>query len=166
MEKRSNLQLELFTQVRTIPEPKKYGNFFRRIRGYEKALITIMALALTSIASFSLGVEKGKNLSVTKKTNAYLNLARVIPKSEPDPSVQARLEKETNNYTIQVASFQSRPMAKRETQLLKQKGLNPLILSKGKYVIVCVGSFAEKKFAEALLTQLKRRYRDCLIRRL
>jgi len=69
-------------------------------------------------------------------------------------------------YTIQIASYKGREGAERESQRLRAKGFSPVILKKGDYSIVCVGTFTNKEKARSLLTQLRPKYRDCYIRRL
>ena len=73
---------------------------------------------------------------------------------------------EASGYTIQIASYSGTRSADQEIAALKRQGLLPLIKSSGKYTVVCVGSFPDKATAKSLLTQLKRKYRDCYIRRL
>ena len=74
------------------------------------------------------------------------------------------------NYTIQVASFRKEEYAQKEVSMLKQKraykGFEIFVLPKGNWSIVCIGSFGKKSEANVLLGQLKKRYNDCLIRRL
>ena len=70
------------------------------------------------------------------------------------------------NYTIQVASFSNRINAQKEVESLRRKGLSPLMLSKGKFSIVCVGNFTKREEAESLLPKLKKQYQDCRVRRL
>ena len=69
-------------------------------------------------------------------------------------------------YTVQIASYRGRESADRESQQLRAKGFSPVILKKGDYIIVCVGTFTNKEKAKSLLTQLRSKYRDCYIRRL
>jgi hypothetical protein len=69
-------------------------------------------------------------------------------------------------YTVQIASYQARGSAEKEMAKLRLKGLTPLVIKKGSYSVVCVGTFNNKEKAKSLLTQLKSKYRDCYIRRL
>ncbi len=73
---------------------------------------------------------------------------------------------ENGSFTIQIASYQARSGAEKEMAKLRQKGLQPLVLKKGGYNVVCVGTFNNKETARSLLSQLKSKYRDCYIRRL
>jgi hypothetical protein len=69
-------------------------------------------------------------------------------------------------YTIQIASYAGTMSAQQEVATLKKQGLLPVLRSSGKYTVLCVGNFPDQATAKSLLTQLKRKYRDCYIRRL
>ncbi len=145
-EKQDYTQSELFAP----PEPggqykpaQRRNPFFLRIRGYEKAMLLIMGLALTGIVSFSLGVEKGK----------HFNSAKTGLKQE-------------SGYTIQVATFKDKPAALAQAKLLLKDGLTPMIFAKGNYIVLCVGKFSNQESAQPLLIQLQRTYAGCRIRRL
>jgi hypothetical protein len=75
-------------------------------------------------------------------------------------------DQDNSAYTIQIASYSARDGAEKEMAKLRQKGLAPLVIKKGSYSVVCVGTFNNKETARSLLTQLKSKYRDCYIRRL
>ena len=59
-----------------------------------------------------------------------------------------------------------RPQAQKEADSLKKRGFAPLILPKGTYTIVCIGNLSDQKTAKPLLSELKKRYQDCFMRRL
>ena len=71
-----------------------------------------------------------------------------------------------NAYTIQVASFKQSRYAKKEADILKQKGYDIFVINKGDHAIVCVGKFFEKQEAVSTQKKLKKQYKDCLVRRL
>jgi len=172
-----------------------HKSFLGYIRGYEKTLLLIFAFITTVIVSFSLGVEKGKRTQIAN-SDTHLDLALKAqpaavkiapvpaankPQYQPQPPklpAQPVLEKPNavpqqgnqeyihNYYTIQLASYQNKTSAQKEAEALKKRGLTPLIVSKGKFNVLCVGNFPNKKTAESLFVELKKRYRDCLIRRL
>jgi cell division protein FtsN len=78
------------------------------------------------------------------------------------PAVKSTIE----NYTIQVASYKSKTYAQKEAQALKKQGFVTLTLSKGNYIVLCVGNFNSKEKAQSFVSQLKKRYQGCTIRRL
>jgi len=84
-------------------------------------------------------------------------------RSAPAPQPAAAT---AQGYTIQIASYAGKTSAQREMDALKKEGLLPVIKSSGNYTVLCVGNFPDKATAKSLLTQLKRKYRDCYIRRL
>lgn len=186
MEKEGRYQLELFSQTEgQISQKKEASNaFLRFIRAYEKALLISIGLLSTGVVSFSLGVEKGKRLMISKE-NSHPDIAiitksqRYQPQStEPniqgitsrDDSAQTIIKKEpkknTGNYTIQIASYRTKNHAQEEAETLKRKGMASFVISKGKFNAVCVGNFPKQESARLLLTELKKAYRDCYIRRL
>lgn len=184
MQSQDNIQLELFSQTKDFSDSKSRkasSSFLAFIRNYEKTILVIISLVVTTIVSFSLGVEKGKRLSMLKNTR--LDTAfRIRPsdntfspkKQSPAPAIIIKKEediKEANppekqGYIIQLASYKTKIHTQKEVELLKKRGLSPLVLSKGNYTVLCVGNLPNKETAQSLLSELKKRYRDCYIRRL
>ncbi len=160
VERKDYSQLELFSQSQDSGRRMNTGRIFLLgyVRGYEKAILLFVSFIAIGIISFSLGVEKGRRLAAVPKPGIRLDLAAV---QAPKPQIQPQ-----NNYTIQLASYQSKTYAQRQAELLKKKGLTTLVLPKGSYTILCVGSFADKEKARPLLSELKKKYQDSFIRRL
>lgn len=163
------------------------------IRGYEKFIIAVLCGMVLSIVSFSLGVEKGKRLSiastlsqkeVVSKVSAQgmgtgvleqkpvarpANSNTVKPDAGAASVVAVRFDAKaipSGRYTIQVASFKASSLAQKEAKELEKRGFSTIVSSKGKYVILCVGNFADREEAKTVLSQLKKKYGDCFIRRL
>lgn len=71
-------------------------------------------------------------------------------------------------YTIQVASYKSDSMAQKESANLKRQGLESFVVTKGNYLIVCVGRFSDspegKDEAKSMFNKLKKRYKDSIVR--
>jgi hypothetical protein len=187
MQEKSFDQLELFTQGGSGNQAVSGSSrvFINYVSKYEKVILVIIGFAVMGIVCFSLGVEKGKSL-VTLKSDTQLDIAArqvpaapvaapVISVSIPRPASQEAVKLPQNkndfneyiqNYTIQVASFSSRINAQKEADLLKKKGMSPLVVAKGKFSVVCVGNFSKREEAETLLPKLKKQYTDCHVRRL
>lgn len=72
----------------------------------------------------------------------------------------------SGSYTVQVASFKKDEYAQKEALMLKKKGYDIIVVPKGSYSIVCVGKFSRKEQASVTLSQLKKTYKDCVLRRL
>ena len=180
MDKEHYNQLELFSDTKNPGPARTHISkaFISYISKYEKIMLIIIGFAITGIAAFSLGVEKGKSFMLLK-TDSHLDIA-VKPQStlsvsahkqitndqQYQPKEKDELKEYIQNYTIQVASFLNRINAQKEAAILKRKGLSPLVLPKGKFSIVCVGNFSKREEAESLLSKLKKQYQDCRIRRL
>lgn len=175
-------QLELFSQAKNNYQENQHISkaFISYVSKYEKIILVIIGFVITVVASYSLGVKKGKSFSALK-TNSHLDIAAkpkavILPVSVPiqpiieqqyKPVVKIEKNKEyIQNYTIQVASYSNMVSAQKEAASLKRKGLAPLLLSKGKFSIVCVGKFPSKEQAQILLSKLRKQYLDCHIRRL
>ncbi len=87
----------------------------------------------------------------------------LVPVSQPTATDPDMLK---NLYTIQVASFKKEKLAQDEAKILRGKGLEIFVLSKGSYSIVCAGKFSQKAEASAALSKLRKRYKDCIVRSL
>ena len=141
----------------------------------ENTVVLAIMMVMTVVFAFSLGVEKGKKSNPPSITPINLvRQQRSFPK-ESDVSFPERKivagglasEKTLNfSYTIQVASFKDEAYAQKEASALKRKGLDAFVAEKGDYRIVCVGKFRNKDQTNLLVPKLKRKYTDCLVRRL
>ncbi len=183
-------QLELFSQGGgpNQASPRASRAFMARISKYEKLILMVFAFAVTGIVSFSIGVERGKRYAMPRSDSRFDVAANAVkpavttaalpqpqpastPKqaitiAQPQNQLSTQKNEVTMNYTIQVASFSSKINAQKEVESLRKKGLSPLVLSRGKFSIVCVGNFSRREEAESLLPKLKKQYQDCRVRRL
>jgi septal ring-binding cell division protein DamX len=176
-------QMELFSQIKTgeagnTPSSNPFLSF---ILSYEKTMLVIIGFIITGVICFCVGVEKGKKLAMLESRPAIeqppaaapMHVAprqtthNAAPQEEkiPAPS-QATTQDSDDNYTIQVASYQSKASASKQANVLLKKGLAAHVRSKGSYSILCIGKFNSKEKAKAVLTELKKSYGDCYIRRL
>ncbi len=175
-----SLQLELFkTQSQERNSQKRRESerdFFAFIKLHEKAVSIAILVLITSIISFSLGVEKGKHIATIKKQDRVnpivsdnqpaINLHAQNKTVEKSNKIVVSEKKKRTKYTIQVATFKTKTYAQREAERLKRKGLEALIIPVGKFMCVCVGNFSKKQEAKLALIRLKEIYQDCFIRRL
>lgn len=189
MEREDHFQLELFSQAKNYTQGRPSNNlFFGYFWKHEKIIIMIMGGLFVGVVSFSLGVERGKKLAMLTMNNqmtakytpaAPASLKTAVPvktkqlitaplaeQQKQDTGEKALPRDSELNYTIQLASYQIKTTAQKEAQALQKKGFSPVVLSKGKYTVLCVGRFANQNKAKIMLTELKKRYKDCLIRRL
>lgn len=85
--------------------------------------------------------------------------------AEPEKSIDKAASLDTI-HTIQVASFKQKERADREAGTLIQKKLDAFVVKKGTHYIVCVGKYNERSQANGILKNLRKTYKDCLIRSL
>ncbi|MFH0738692.1 MAG: SPOR domain-containing protein [Candidatus Omnitrophota bacterium] len=164
MNKANHSQLELFSHSRGASAGSVLSqNFLSRIWHYEKAILTIIGFIIVGIISFSFGVEKGRRTLISRDSVVIKQTVQPIQRAPAQVIIQNQAE---GVYTIQVASFQTRNLAQKEEQLLKNRGHQTLLLAKSGYIVLCVGKFSDKNTARAKLSELKKRYGDCYIRRL
>ncbi|MEW6101795.1 MAG: SPOR domain-containing protein [Candidatus Omnitrophota bacterium] len=173
MNSQDHLQLELFSQPKTGAHPEKGAysrKFLNYIWSYEKTILTALGIIITVIASYSLGMERGKRSAITPQPAATLEKKEAdiaLPKKVVIEPKKINTEAITpKGYTIQLASYKTHSFAQKEANKLKKNGHLPLILSKGQYVILCVGNFPDRNSAQSLLSELKKQYQGCYIRRL
>jgi cell division protein FtsN len=162
MEKQNNSQFELFSESGVSARINRYKadrKFLAYIYYYEKTLLVIIGIVLTSIISFSLGIEKGKSLSMSSS----IPIEQVQQIKAREETVKEPETPEKEDYIIQLASYKTKTYAEREAELLRKKGLAPLILNKGNYTVLYVGNFPSRKTAQSKLAELKKRYKDCYI---
>lgn len=175
-----NNQLELFSQSNgssAVRARSADASLVTYIRQYEKRILIIIGIIFTSIVSFSLGVEQGRKISqptvpVTSAVSIQAPKAGQLPRRlEVAPQQQnliedQKIQESIGGYTIQIASYKFKKSAQNEVQALKKRGLTPILLSKGTYTVLCVGNFPSKKEAQTMLSEFKKRYAGCYIRRL
>jgi len=195
MDRNSYTQLDLFSQSKEgagYYEHGHNGSVSRWLKGYELIILTICAIIITGIIAFSFGVENGKRntravLPTAKVSIPETAIKKQTVKTEVKPGLVTEslnrnqyqttiLKEETSaykefkeslqKYTIQVASFSSKAYAQQEADSLKKKGVSAMLKPQGKYIALCVGNFSDKEAARGTLSQLKKQYSGCYIRRL
>jgi cell division septation protein DedD len=87
----------------------------------------------------------------------------VAPKPEDKP---VAVKPQQGNYTIQLASYGKNSYAQAEADRLIKEGYQAFVVQKGKYVILCAGRFATSAVAQETRTRLRKKYKDCFIRKL
>jgi len=162
MERESNPQLELFSQPDDSSGLRANANnpLLERIWSYEKTILIILAMLVTGIIAFSLGVEKGKMI-----VTAPLSAQAIVRKEVAVKPVSAVLQQK-GTFTIQVATFKTKANARREAEIIQKMGLSAILLTRGDYIILCAGNFPSKEAAQSLVAELNKHYGSCSIRRL
>ena len=179
----------------TVKEGPGRPSFLFQVNRFQSVIFFLIGFIVTGTSFFCLGVEHGKRLaSLRPKADFDLALVqrrsavRVVaaPQAVIAPAMQPssrRMEpaapvvapvavapQESRialaGFTIQIGTYQMSDAAQREKDKLVKKGFSPVVMKKGAYNIVCVGTFADKETARSLLSKLRQNYRDCYIRRL
>lgn len=81
-------------------------------------------------------------------------------------NAERAISKAEKKYFIQVASYRRKETALKEAEKLEDKGYQVEVLKKGDYVAIFVGEFGDKEKARESLKSLRKKYKDCFIRRL
>jgi hypothetical protein len=179
---RKHIQLELFTSHKKEESQRRslQSYLIEKIVSYERKIILGICFIAVFIVAYSLGIEKGKRISIAEKEKKGDFSIRRSEKSLSNSEITNSQSDNQNNkqvetkekeidfkgYTIQVASFKTRASAEREKANLEKKGYKVYIFSKNQYLIVCVGLFKDKEMAKLNQKKLRRFYNDCLIRKL
>lgn len=74
--------------------------------------------------------------------------------------------KDVEKYIIQVATYLKESTANKEVKKLESSGYPTFASRKGKFIVVFVGEFNDKQKAEEKMKSLKKKYNDCILRRL
>jgi septal ring-binding cell division protein DamX len=150
----------------------------------DTAILLIVVIILLFVIAFSWGMERGRRLTLgalakeagsqEKNTKAEASKTKKIRETKEIKEENSKdLEEKRSNpttkttdrlYRIQVASFYKLSSANQEAKELKDKGYSVKIGKKGKYSVVYVGNFNDKKEAEKNLKKLKKTYQDCMLR--
>lgn len=171
MAKTNSPQLELFSSFEdsdNLRNQPHRSSFLANIWHYEKIILAIIGMFIIGIVSFSLGVEKGKKTSQLKNLPSDIATKQENPDTKHTDAINFKKEElpQKQNYVIQLASYKTRSFAQKEAEALKKKGFSPILFSKSGYTVLCIGNFANKKKAQSILSELKKRYKDCYVRRL
>jgi len=172
MQSKEEFQSELFEEFDKQSKKKHVRKGQPIAKGYsillhvshEQLVFFVIALILSSVLIFSLGVERGKRLPLPEEEIAIIpreiniEVEELTPESvneelveAPQPQVEPKLEeliktaepvkvvKEISRpYTVQVATYWSKPNASKEMEGLRRFGMQPFkIPTNGKYE-VCV----------------------------
>jgi cell division septation protein DedD len=171
------------------------GSLFTTLWNYEKLIFLIIGFIVTGVISYCLGVERGKNiarlniaapdglsspaggqpatqldpspLTVEAPAGSAIMVKKAAPAAiEKTKYSTAPLKNAGTKFTIQIASYKQKSSAQKEATQLKKKGLPTTVIPLNGYSVICIGSFSDKEKAKSLLTEIKKQYRDCFIRRL
>jgi septal ring-binding cell division protein DamX len=188
MDEKRQVQKELFEEFGSTEKRRYPKNAFQQKSKrtitllYEHLVFVAIGIIVFSIIIFSLGVERGKSISLRRGSFAAkeregavkVRLAKVLKpaeetviEEEKDSVPSHKYEKEpVSGYTVQVASYTSEGFAKRWVGKLQSEGYEAFTLQKGSYYIMCIGKFRDKKSAVSEMKKLRKLYSDCFVRKI
>lgn len=193
--KQSQFELFPHTQRNRQEQPEKSPCLLKDLTlSQENIIVLCIVLLMICILFFSFGVERGKRVAgvvdeigeSSEVTESIIVISDKTEKSQPQTEESLEVVEEEiidikqdvidvpvkNNeilqdfYTVQVASFKLEKNAQKEADTLKDKDFESFVVPKGNHSIVCVGKFIQRERAKALTRKLKKKYNDCLVRRL
>jgi len=177
MDTENSGQSDLFSQAKGYNTPVAglgQRSIFSHIKSHEKIILLTFAFVLIGIASFSLGVEKGRRIASAKIEPRFDTALKIEPAKAkievknivPAPAQEIKVEPAVA-YAIQLASYRTKSYAQKEADALRKKGYSASLIPKGSYVVLYVVNFTNKEAAQSMLPELKKRFQDCrIIRRL
>ena len=153
------------------------------IFSHQSVIVIFICVIMCLIASFALGVEKGKlivknNIAIVKEVVPIAAIAPAVATAEnfapqtiqpiavAQETVKPPASSPTGGFTIQVASVTGETSAKGLADSLIKKGMAAFTKQSGKYTIVLAGNFIKKEDAQIRLKELKKTYTDCFIRKI
>jgi len=130
-------------------------------------LLGVIAILLFTI-SFSIGVERGKNIiaSPARSQDTATTRNKSINKdAEANQRLKEEAGEERERYHVQVASFKKENSASKEVKRLENNGYPVVVTKKGDYVVIYVGGFESEREARSNFKDLKKKYKDCIFRK-
>lgn len=146
----------------------------------ENLIISSIALFMTMIICYSLGVESGKRRQAASSMPAASGgisdeeTVLAVPETtrqsaEKPPEMEREAEppvKMQLYYTVQLATYLQKSHAQRQVNLLKKKGLDAFILAGGKYYFLCSGKHPNYAAAKAETKKFIEAFRDCFVKKI
>ena len=176
------MQPELFNdlvpgrELRRQIHPPLFPSRFLRIRvAYEDLIFSVLALILVLLAGFCLGVERGKWMTQSPRTQVRSPVIEQVARmGDPAPlsvvqrptGAVARAVPRQGPYAIQLASYLNEPPAQAEADLLRRKGFNAQVVKQGKYFELRVSGYSQRSEAVTALATLKKTYHDGFVKRI
>ncbi len=159
----------------------------------QSIIILFICVLMLLIASFTLGVEKGKLITVKttvdvkeqaspaapekvalpatgEKSNIAENAAvepqkiQIAAATTPEPIKETQTP--TGGYAIQVASLKNESAAKSLSETLAKKGFAASVRPSGNYLIVLAGNYSSREEAQGKIKELKKTYSDCFVKKI
>lgn len=141
-------------------------------------LLLGIVVVLLFILSFSLGVERGRKIAeryLAEKNKGSLEFVDENQNQQEEPvavvkdnteQVVEKEEKKESEYIIQLVTYLKEKIAIEEVEKLKKEGYPVYVSKKGEYTVILLGGFKNQEEAQKNMQILRKKYKDCFIRRL
>ena len=186
-------QAELFNEF--SDEPAKQRRFIKRperqkkitlVISREKLIFSVISVILLYVIFFSLGIERGKKIANRSlNSNMHSTAVALQNKNVENQNQKTTAEKNVSNletttqivqeekilpelkefYSIQAAAYSNLSRAEKEASKVRAGGNEAIIDSSGKYHLLLIGKFKDKKDATALKKKLANKYKGCYVRK-
>ena len=148
---------------------------------FEHLIFVFIGFIIALAVIFSIGVEKGKYISLDSTRQAETRKAAeeteriesesfVFEQQNAIKEIAAQVKpvdaEAPFEFTVQVASYAREEVAKKHTEQLKAQNNDAFVLKKGDYYITCVGKFTDRQSADTQMKKLRKSYSDCIVRKI
>lgn len=151
-------QKELFEQFQKPDKKLKFlssNNRFFQNRLYvlqfsiEKLIFLAIGIIVLIIFTFCFGVERGKRLAKASIQTPKASI--LVPKA-----ANLQKPKDFSTYSVVTASYVNKKSAQEFVDKMRKAGFPAYLVSSGKYFVIKVGDYKDKRQAEAVLLQIKK----------
>ena len=114
--------------------------------------------------------ESGDNATLLESVEKMISLPNeVVPPKEIPQEAEATVQEQSEFYTIQLVTYESKERAREEANTLKTQGYGAFILRSNKFYSVCVDKFTEAAQAARRLSEIRKSfgegaYQDAFVR--
>ena len=162
---------------KSIPdEPKPPGEHRRSpLAIYPEHILTMLiVLFILCVLAFSMGVWRGKSIKNINKISKTISLDNAQRPSTTAVKTEVQVLQHDKGiakdpkkpYTIQLVAYKNKDRAFEEVNHLKTRGYHSRIITRGGFYQVCVGQYKNLKEAKRDMKALRKRYKDCFLRRI
>jgi cell division septation protein DedD len=149
------------------------------MKSIEKERINLITEAQNQVSTqaFSQQVQQLNTLAATPNTEPSVDqtalvestptiaVAKPIPAIEP-PAPIITTKPGEKKYIIQVASYTAKEPAEVAMKKIRSEGYPAFVAQKGKFLAILVGEFKDEKSAKSSFEALKRKYKDCILKKI
>ena len=196
----SDYQDELFREFSEgIPSKKgRFGNVREsllrsKMVSFEQILFASIGALIILVLVFSLGVERGRQMTKTCQIPEVRLVTPVLPKEEKVTAVNqsqqdgapvssqkeiavaaqelpkteiVQTKKETKGYTVQIVTYKDKKSAEKLQKEIHSKGQKTFLMPKGELMVLCIGEYTTSSEAGKATQLFRKQFPDCFVRKL